>query len=96
MSNIPNNTERERCQEPELVEQQIPEENIVDELLSQNKDQELQAKLNELDQWKRKVYDKVNDRGQECITLRWVTKSKAIDNKPSLKPRLCTRGFDEE
>ena len=61
LSNIPNNTERERCQEPELVEQQIPEENIVDELLSQNKEQELQAKLNELDQWKRKVYDKVND-----------------------------------
>ena len=98
MSNAPNNTEKERCQEQELVEQQIPEEIIVDKiLLIQNKEQECQAKLSELDQWKvRKVYDGVDDRGQECISLRWVMKSKVIGNKPGVKAQLCARGFEEE
>ena len=87
MSNAPNNIGKERCQEQELVEQQIPEEILVDEiLLIQNKEQESQAKLSELDQWKvRKVYDEVDDLGQECISFRWVMKSKVIDNKPGVK-----------
>ena len=61
----PNNTEKERCQEQELAEQQIPEEIIIDKiLLIQNKEQERQSKLTELDHWKiRKVYDEVDDRG---------------------------------
>ena len=69
--NIPYNTENERCQEPELVKQQIPEENIVDKILpSQNKEQEFQAKLIKLDRLKvRRVYDEVDDKGQESISL---------------------------
>ena len=65
LNNISNNTVKEKCQQPELVEQQIPEGNIANKiLLSQNKEQELQAKLTELDQWKvRKVYDELDDRG---------------------------------
>ena len=65
LSMPPNNTEKERCQEQELAEQQIPEEIIIDKrLLIQNKEQERQSKLTELDQWKiRKVYDEVDDRG---------------------------------
>ena len=98
MNNILNNTEKKRWQEPELVEQQIPHENIVAEiLLSQNKDQELQAKLTELDQWKvRWVYDEVDDLRQECISLRWVMKSKIIDNKMGVKAQLSVHEFKEE
>ena len=81
-----------------LVEQPITEEKIVDEvLLSQNKEQEAQAKLAELNQWKiRQVYSEIDDEGQQCVSLRWVLKSKIIDNKPGIKARLCARGFEEE
>ena len=49
LSNVPNNTEKEKCQEQELVEQQIPEEIIADEILFiQNKKQEHQAKVNQI------------------------------------------------
>ena len=50
MNNKPNNTEKERCQKPELVEQQVPEENIEGKIiLSKSKEQKLQAKLTKLD-----------------------------------------------
>ena len=50
MNNTPNDTEKERCQEPELVEHQVPEENIEGEiLLSENKEQKIQAELTKLD-----------------------------------------------
>ena len=50
LNNTPNDTEKERCQEPELVEHQVPEENIEGEiLLSENKEQKLQAELTKLD-----------------------------------------------
>ena len=91
-------TENEKCQKSELAELQIPEENIVRKmLLSQNKEQELQAKLIKLDQWKvREIYIEVDDQGQEFISLRWAMKLKVINNKPDFKARLCTRGFEEE
>ena len=50
LNNKPNNTEKERCQKPELVEQQVPEENIEGKIiLSKSKEQKLQAKLTKLD-----------------------------------------------
>ena len=56
-----------------------------------------QTKLTELDQWKvRNVCDEVDDRGKACISLRWVMKSKVIDNKPGVKARFCAYGFEEE
>ena len=74
------------------------EEYTTDEVLfSQNKEEEYNAKLKELEQWKsRNVYTEINDDGQECVSLRWVIKSKTIDNKPGIKARLCARGFKEE
>ena len=66
-------------------------------LLSQSKDEELNAKLNELEQWKSKgVYTEIEDKGQECISLCWVIKSKLIDSKPGTKTRLCAQGFEEK
>lgn len=75
-----------------------PTEQVVDNVyLSQIKQEEQNAKLIELQQWKdRKVYKEVKDEGQECISLRWVIKPKIINGKPGLKGRLCARGFEEE
>ena len=51
----------------------------------------------ELDQWKvGKVYDEVDDREQEYISLRLVMNSKVIDNKLGVKAGLCACGFEEE
>ena len=30
------------------------------------------------------------------MSVRWVVRPKVIDNKPSVKARLCARGFEEE
>ena len=59
---------------------------------------EINAKMVELEQWKTMgVYNEIEDRGQNCISLRWVLKDK-IDNKGNTfcKARLCVRGFEEE
>ena len=65
----------------------IPIEQDVDNVyLSQVKQEEQNAKLIELQQWKdREVYTEVKDEGQECISLRWVIKPKIINGKPGLK-----------
>ena len=55
------------------------------------------AKQQELDKWKqRNVYTEVELTIQDLITLRWVCKPKIIDNKPSVKARLCARGFQKD
>ena len=38
----------------------------------------------------------MDDQGQECISLRWIMKSKVIDNKRGVKARLCAHGSEEE
>ena len=75
-----------------------PEEHTIGEVLpSQSKEEDLNAKLNELKQWKsRRVYTEIEVEGQECIFRRWVIKSKLIDNKPGTKAQLCARGFVPE
>ena len=55
------------------------------------------AKQKELSEWRnREVYSEVENIGQELITLRWVCTPKIIDGKPSVKARLCARGFQEQ
>ena len=73
-------------------------ERVVDPvLLTRNKEAEVQAKRAELDEWKNKgVYTEIEDRGQDCMSLRWVVKSKIINGKEGIKARLCARGFEEE
>ena len=67
-------------------------------LVITNKQRQTEAKNAELQQWKdMSVYQKVNDVGQECISLRWVMKEKP-DGEGGMvcKARLCVRGFEEE
>ena len=70
----------------------------IDEVfIVQSKEEEIKAKLTELEQWKsRQVYKEVEDTGQECISLHWVIKSKIINNKSATKAYLCACGFEEE
>ena len=37
----------------------------------------------------------MEDNGQECLTVRWVITPKVINGKPSLKARLCAKGYHE-
>ena len=62
-----------------------------------NKIQQLGAKLTELRQRNKEgVYDKINDNGQECNSLRWVMTEKINNGSKFIKVRLCDRGFEEE
>lgn len=42
--------------------------------------------------WKKNVYDKVEDNGQYCISVRWVIKPKLINRKLQTKASLCAWG----
>ena len=56
----------------------------------------LKAQQDELDKWREyKVYDEVEDLGQEAISTRWVLTEKVIDNSTVVKARLVARGFEE-
>ena len=81
------------------AEQDNTDETVIDPvLLITNKTKELNSKLVELRQWKDMgVYQEVDDKGQDCISLRWVLKDK-LDNDgiKICKARLCVRGFEEE
>ena len=78
--------------------EQLDDEKTNDEVfIAQSKEEEIKAKLTELEQCKsRQVYKGVEDTGQECISLCWVVKSKIIDSKPETKAHLCACGFEEE
>ena len=54
------------------------------------------AKLQELANWKSKqVYVEEEDRGQICLSVRWVLTPKMIDKVVSTKARSCTHRFEE-
>ena len=42
------------------------------------------------------MYAEVEDRGQNCISVRWVVTPKMINGQPSVKARLCAKGFQEQ
>ena len=66
-------------------------------LTTSKKQKDLNAKLCELEQWRIKdVYNEVPDKGQNCISLRWVLKPKIVDGIEIIKARLCARGFEED
>ena len=67
----------------------LNEQHTIDDVhLAQNKLDDSRAKEEELNQWK--------ERGVYEETVCWVVRSKLIDSKPSVKARLCARGFEEE
>ena len=78
------------------IEIKESEKGLEDILLSNGKEEVKQAKLKELTQWKvESVYDEIEYKGQECISLRWVVTPKVIDGVPSVKARLVAGGFEE-
>lgn len=55
-----------------------------------------EAKKAELDSWKRNnVYEEVEDRGQKCISTRWICTLKEVNEGIIPKARLVARGFEE-
>ena len=57
----------------------------------------LSAKKKELDNWRRyNVYTEVPDKGQQCVSVRWVSTEKMGKDRPVNKARLVARGFEEE
>ena len=67
---------------------------IHETLLTTNKSQQLEAKIIELNQWQNEqVYDEIDDLAQQCISLKWVMKKKAVNKEKIIKAHLCTKGF---
>ena len=55
------------------------------------------AQLEELQKWKDyKVYEEVEDEGQEVISTRWVITEKHDKENTQIKARLVARGFEED
>ena len=55
------------------------------------------AKNKEIENWRENdVYEEVEDRGQESMSVRWVITEKVKSNKTVVKARLVARGFEEE
>ena len=92
MENIQVNDPKESSSEEE------DEINVINQILFNNaKDDIKKARLAELEQWKaRNVYTEEELADQDWLSLRWVDSPKMIDGKPSVKSRLCVRGFEEE
>ena len=56
-----------------------------------------EAKYRELENWsEHKVYEEVEDIGQNVISLRWVLSEKMRGDETVIKARLVARGFEEE
>ena len=57
----------------------------------------LEAKLNELDKWKKyEVYEEIPDNGQKTISVCWVGTEKNTEKGKVTKARLVARGYEEE
>ena len=60
------------------------------------KENTLKAKINEIESWrKHKVFDEVQDEGQNYVSVRWVLTPKIIEGEMRMKARLVARGFEE-
>ena len=54
------------------------------------------AKDREFQSWvENDVFEMVEDRGQKCISVRWVITEKVVEGKVVTKARLVVRGFEE-
>ena len=61
-----------------------------------NSPEVLKAQQDELDKWHEyKVYDQVDDLGQEAISTRWVLTEKVINDSTVVKAGFVARGFEE-
>ena len=54
-----------------------------------------EAKLKELENWRiNKVYEKVDDKKQNSILIRWVLNENMIEGKTQVKAQLVAHGFE--
>ena len=57
----------------------------------------LEAKQKELKNWlDHDHYQEVEDKGQNCISVRWVKTEETSDGKQIVKARLVVCGYEEE
>jgi hypothetical protein len=71
--------------------------NLCNIFVSHIDEQTHNAKFAELKNWTdEKVYDEVEDIGQETISVRWVVTPKLVDGSWITKARLVARGFEED
>uniref|UniRef100_M4AZE1 Integrase catalytic domain-containing protein n=1 Tax=Xiphophorus maculatus TaxID=8083 RepID=M4AZE1_XIPMA len=55
-----------------------------------------EAKENEIKSWKQnQVFEEIEDKGQKCVSTRWVCTLKETENGIIPKARLVARGFEE-
>ena len=72
------------------------DEEQVSEIYLSHLEENIKAKMKELESWKKQqVYEEVENKGQYCISVRWVLKPKYIDGVLSTKVWLCARSFEE-
>ena len=77
--------------------EELHEWHIKNESVLMPKSDVLEAKQNELKNWiDHDVYEEVEDKGQNCISFRWVMTEKTSDGKQIAKARLVARGYEEE
>ena len=56
----------------------------------------VETKLKELENWQNnKVYDEVDNEGQDLIPVRWVITEKIVEGITKTRARLVARGFEE-
>ena len=84
---------------PSSEEEPIQSENIErneDSIMIVDNEQFYKAKLEELQSWKNnEVYTEVENKGQKCVSTRWVCSMKSTDDGVIPRARLVARGFEE-
>ena len=79
----------------ELHEWRIKNESVL--MSRSERHHVLKAKQKELKNWiDHDVYEEVEDKGQNCISVTWVITEKTSDGKQIVKARLVARGYEEE
>ena len=79
----------------ELHEWRIKNESVL--MFRSERHDVLEAKQKELKNWiDHDVYEEVEDKGQNCISVTWVITEKTSDGKQIVKARLVARGYEEE
>ena len=74
----------------------ITEVNYSEIFTVDSKTDTLKAKVAEMESWnKNRVYEEVEDSGQNCVSVRWVVTPKVINGELKVKARLVARGFEE-
>ena len=86
-----------KVRQDESEEATVEEIMVVDKAVEDEKARVIrEAKEVELKKWvDEKVYEDVEDIGQECLSTTWVMTEKLVDGKSVVKARLVVRGFEE-